>query len=228
MKRRVVFPPVESSTEDGLVAVGGDLELDTIQEAYHQGIFPWPISVEFPLAWFSPDPRGVLDFSEFHVPRSFEKFLKKHSFKVTFNTVFSEVIKACARARRKGQRDTWITPQVIHGYENLFLHGKAYSVEVWRDEVLVGGLYGVVMGEFVSGESMFMKEDNASKLALYSLVQKLQKAGITFLDTQMVTPVVEQFGGKYIDREDFITRIRKLDWKNNRSQIFTATAGGES
>lgn len=220
MKRKVVFPPVENATEDGLVAVGGDLELDTLEEAYQQGIFPWPISVEFPLAWFSPDPRGVLDFLEFHVSRSFEKFLKKSPFQVSYNTSFQEVIRACAHVRRKGQRDTWITPAVIHGYENLFNHGKAYSVEVWKDGKLVGGLYGVIMGEFVSGESMFMKEDNASKLALYSLVMKLQKNGIKFLDTQMVTPVVEQFGGKYIEREEFIKRIRSLNWRKHRSEIF--------
>lgn len=220
MKRRVEFPPVESATEDGLVAVGGDLEIDTIEAAYRKGIFPWPISVEFPLAWFSPDPRGVLDFSELHLSRSFEKFLKKNPFTVTFNTAFPEVIKACARMKRKGQRDTWITPQIIKGYEELFLEGKAYSAEVWHEDMLVGGVYGVVMGEFVSGESMFMKEDNASKLALYSLIEKLQMSGIKWLDTQMVTTVVEQFGGKYIPRKEFLGRIEKLDWSKARSQIF--------
>lgn len=221
MNRVVVFPPVESATEDGLVAVGGDLELDTIEAAYREGIFPWPISVEFPLAWFSPDPRGVLDFSELHVSRSFSKFLKKNPFTITFNTTFSEVIKACARMKRKGQPDTWITPQIIKGYELLFLEGKAYSVEVWLENKLVGGVYGVIMGEFVSGESMFMKEDNASKLALYALIKKLEAAGIKWLDTQMVTPVVEQFGGKYIPREEFLNRIRGLDWNVARKEILS-------
>ncbi|HXH76321.1 MAG TPA: leucyl/phenylalanyl-tRNA--protein transferase [Bacteriovoracaceae bacterium] len=219
MKRQVVFPPVENATEDGLVAVGGDLALDTIEAAYRLGIFPWPVSVEFPLAWFSPDPRGVLDFEDLHVSHSFEKFLRKHSYRVTFNTAFPAVIKACARMRRKGQRDTWITPQIIKGYEDLFLNEQAYSSEVWNGEELVGGVYGVVMGEFVSGESMFMKEDNASKLALYTLIQKLRKNGIKWLDTQMVTPVVEQFGGRYIPRQEFLSRITKLDWDKKRDQI---------
>jgi leucyl/phenylalanyl-tRNA--protein transferase len=223
MKRTVVFPPVESATEDGLVAVGGDLEADTLEAAYRHGIFPWPVSVEFPLAWFSPDPRGIIDFRELHVSRSFEKFLKKHPFRVSYNTAFPEVIRACARMRRKGQRDTWITPDIVKGYEKFFLEGHAYSVEVWLEDQLVGGVYGVILGEFVSGESMFMKEDNASKLALYSLIRLLEKSGIKWLDTQMVTPVVEQFGGKYIPRDEFLVRLRPLSWENSRSRIFTSS-----
>jgi leucyl/phenylalanyl-tRNA---protein transferase len=219
MKRRVVFPPVENATEDGLVAVGGDLEIDTIEEAYRRGIFPWPISVEFPLAWFSPNPRGILDFSDLHLSRSFEKFLRKNNFRATFNTAFPAVIRACARMVRKNQPDTWITPQMIKGYEQLFLHGKAYSAETWHGEELVGGVYGVVMGEFVSGESMFMKEDNASKFALYALIKKLEASGIKWLDTQMVTPVVDQFGGKLISRENFLKKIADLSWTKNRSEI---------
>jgi len=220
MKRKVLFPSVENATEDGLVAIGGDFEIDTIQEAYRNGIFPWPISVELPLAWFSPDPRGILDFKELHVSHSFEKFLRKNPFKVTFNTAFSQVIKACARMPRKGQRDTWITPDIIKGYERLFNYGEAYSAETWLGDQLVGGVYGVVMGEFVSGESMFKTEDNASKVALYSLIKHLEAKGIKCLDTQMVTPVVEQFGGKYIPRKEFISRISTLDWNKGRQEIF--------
>lgn len=220
MKRRVVFPPVEDATEDGLVAVGGDLEVDTLEAAYHQGIFPWPISVELPLAWFSPDPRGILDFPELHVARSFAKFLRKNLYTVTFNQAFAEVIKECAIVKRRGQFDTWITPAIIQGYNRLFEAEKAYSVEVWKGNKLVGGLYGVAMGSFVSGESMFMKEDNASKLALYSLIQKLQSQGIPWLDTQMVTPAVEQFGGKYISRKEFLLRLQSVDWSRKRSDIF--------
>lgn len=221
--REIIFPPVESATEDGLVAVGGDLEIDTLVAAYRQGIFPWPISVEFPLAWFSPHPRGVLDFDELHIPKSFNKFLKKNSFLVTFNQNFSEVILSCARARRKGQRDTWITPDIIKAYNHLFNSGLAYSVEVWRNKNLVGGLYGVCMGDFFSGESMFMKEDNASKFALYSLIELLRSKDINWLDTQMVTPVVESFGGKHIPRKEFISRINSLNWNRKRTQIFRCT-----
>ncbi len=220
MKRRIVFPPVESATEDGLVAVGGDLETDTIRTAYEQGIFPWPISLDFPLAWFSPNPRGIIEFNELHLSRSFEKFLKKNPFTVSYNQAFDLVIKACAMTKRKDQPSTWITPDIIAGYRKLFQEGNAYSVEVWLDEKLVGGIYGVVMGNFCSGESMFMTEDNASKFGLYSLIRLLQKNGLKWLDTQMVTNVVEQFGGKYIPREEFLKKISAVDWTIKKENIF--------
>lgn len=218
--REIIFPPVDEATEDGIVAVGGDLEADTLEAAYRSGIFPWPISVEYPLAWFAPDPRGVLDFDELHVSRSFEKFLRKNPYKVTFNQAFIEVITNCARMPRKDQKDTWITPEIIQGYEHFFNLGKAYSVEVWEGNDLIGGMYGVVLGDFLSGESMFMKKDNASKLALFSLIMKIQDQGINWLDTQMVTNVVEQFGGKYIPRYEFMRRIRKMNWEKPRSALF--------
>ncbi len=212
MKRKIVFPPIEDADEDGLVAVGGDLEVDTLVTAYRQGIFPWPISVELPLAWFSPDPRGVIFIDETHVPKSFEKFLKKNPFRVTFNQRMKDVILECARAQRKNQPGTWITPDIIKGYEKLHRENLAYSVEVWREDELAGGLYGVTMGEFCSGESMFMKEDNASKFALWTLLMHLKSKGIRFLDTQMVTNVVEQFGGKYIARTEFLDMLEELNW----------------
>jgi leucyl/phenylalanyl-tRNA--protein transferase len=218
--RRIVFPPVENATADGLVAVGGDLEVDTLITAYHHGIFPWPVSLDFPLAWFSPDPRGILELDELHLSKSFTKFLKKNPYQVTFNQAFEEVIGLCARTFRKDQPSTWITPDIIHGYEKLFKQELAYSVEVWEDKELVAGLYGVCMGDFVSGESMFTKEDNASKYALYSLILKLKEKGIHWLDTQMVTPVVEGFGGKYISRPEFLEMLSKKDWTRKRSDIF--------
>jgi leucyl/phenylalanyl-tRNA--protein transferase len=220
MKRRIVFPPVESATEDGLVAVGGDLETDTIRTAYEQGIFPWPISLDFPLAWFSPNPRGILEFSELHLSRSFEKFLKKNPYTVSYNQAFDQVIKACAMTKRKDQPSTWITPDIIAGYRKLYQEENAYSVEVWLEEKLVGGIYGVVMGDFCSGESMFTTEDNASKFGLYSLIGLLQKNGLMWLDTQMVTNVVEQFGGKYIPREEFLKKLTSVDWKMKKETIF--------
>lgn len=221
MNREIVFPPVEEATEDGLVAIGGDLEVDTLVTAYRQGIFPWPVSVELPLAWFSPDPRGVIRTDEIHLPRSFEKFLKKNPYEVTFNTRMKEVILECARAPRKDQPGTWITPDIIKGYEKLFNKGLSYSVEVWDGEELVGGLYGVSMGEFFSGESMFMKADNASKLALWELLRRLKDNGIAFLDTQMVTPVVESFGGKYVPRNEFLGMLSKVDWDVDGRKIFS-------
>jgi leucyl/phenylalanyl-tRNA--protein transferase len=218
--RRIVFPPVETATEDGLVAIGGDLEVDTIITAYRQGIFPWPISLDFPLAWFSPDPRGILMIEDLHLSKSFAKFLKKNPYRVTFNQAFDEVITQCARTYRKNQPSTWITPDIIQGYVKLFEQELAYSVEVWENEELVAGLYGVCMGDFVSGESMFTKKDNASKYALYALLTRLKVKGILWLDTQMVTPVVEGFGGKYISRPEFLEMLTKKDWTIKRSEIF--------
>lgn len=218
--RKIVFPPIDEADEDGLVAVGGDLEVDTLVTAYRQGIFPWPISIELPLAWFSPDPRGVIFLDELHLPKSFEKFLKKSPFTVTFNTRMKDVILECARVQRKNQPGTWITPDIIKGYEKLFHENLAYSVEVWNEDHLVGGLYGVILGEFCSGESMFMKEDNASKVALWELLMLLKRKGLRFLDTQMVTNVVEQFGGRYIDRTEFLDMLEELDWKKTKNEIF--------
>lgn len=225
MKRKIVFPPVETASEDGLVAVGGDLEIDTLLEAYRQGIFPWPIStyplnMNMPHTWFSPNPRGILQFKDLHVSRSFVKFLKKTPFHVTFNNSFEEVVKQCAAMVRKDQPGTWITPDIIKAYTNLFDAGHAYSVEVWHQDRLVGGLYGVIIGEFISGESMFMLEDNASKQGFYALLAHLQDKGLRWIDTQMVTPVVQQFGGRYIPRTVFIKRLQELDWTKKRSEIF--------
>lgn len=225
MRRKIVFPPVESASEDGLVAVGGDLETDTILEAYHHGIFPWPVStypmnIDLPHTWFSPDPRGILEFADIHVSKSFEKFLKKSTYQVTFNKSFPMVIALCAKTPRKDQPGTWITPDIIAAYTKLFNEGHAYSVEVWDGQRLIGGLYGVVLGDFISGESMFTVEDNASKQGFYTLLRHLESRGLKWIDTQMVTEVVKQFGGKYISRQVFIERLSNVDWTKNRSEIF--------
>lgn len=219
--REIVFPPVDSADPDGIVAIGGDFEIDMLMSAYSQGIFPWPVSEKYQRVWFSPDPRGIIELAEFHLPRSFKKFLKKNNFKVTFNHDFERVIELCSTVKRKGQPNSWITPELKDAYINLFKHQLAYSVEVWNPQnTLVGGLYGVIMGEFVSAESMFMLEDHASKFALYALCNQLKKAHISFLDTQMVTNVVELFGGKYIPRDNFIQRLKKLNWYRDRSETF--------
>ncbi|MFT6070186.1 MAG: leucyl/phenylalanyl-tRNA--protein transferase [Bacteriovoracaceae bacterium] len=206
----VDFPPIESSDENGLVAIGGDLEVSSLKLAYSRGIFPWPISREFPLAWFSPNPRGVIDFQDLSISTSLKKIIKKDLYEVRFNTSFMEVIEACASVKnRKGETDTWITPEIIQAYINFHNAGHAYSAESFNRETgeLAGGVYGVIVGGHVSGESMFYRESNASKVAIVALIEKLKAAGITYLDTQMVTPVVAGLGGKEISREDFIERI---------------------
>ena len=227
MKRKIVFPHVDNADENGLVAVGGDLEIDTLVAAYTHGIFPWPLSTwpsneNLPHTWFSPNPRGVLDIRDMHVSKSLVKFLKKTPYRVTFNKAFDKVIFNCAKALRKDQPGTWITPDIITAYTNLFHAGLAYSVEVWNeDDMLVGGLYGVIMGDFISGESMFTTEDNASKQGFYTLLSHLESRGISWIDTQMVTPVVEQFGGKYISRPEFLERLSRVNWPRKRSDTFS-------
>lgn len=201
--RKIVFPPLEEATEDGLVAIGGDLETDMLEAAYAQGIFPWPLSPEFPLAWFSPDPRGILFFEEIHIPKSLGKFLKKNPYEIHINRDFPAIIQACASVPR-AEGATWITPDIIRGYTRLFERGNAWCAGSYLNGKLVGGLYGVRFGQFRSGESMFTLEDNAGKLALLAAVAWMEEAGVTFLDTQMVTPVVEGLGGRYIARSEFL------------------------
>lgn len=218
--RKIVFPPVENSNEDGLVAIGGDLEVDTLVSAYKQGIFPWPISLDYPLAWFSPDPRGIILLDQIHLSKSFTKFLRKAQYQITFNQAFDDVIILCAKTNRKNQSSTWITSEIIQGYSKLFKEDLAYSVEVWKNQHLVAGLYGVCMGEFVSGESMFTLEDNASKYALHGLLMHLKDKNIKWIDTQMVTTVVEGFGGKYITRPEFLEMLSRKDWTRKKEDIF--------
>jgi leucyl/phenylalanyl-tRNA--protein transferase len=201
------FPPVDSADEHGLVAIGGDLELDSILLAYSQGIFPWPISDEYPLAWFSPNPRGILLFDKLHLSKSLRKFLRKSPYEVRFNTNFEAVILNCARVARRGETATWITKDIINSYIELHKQGYAYSVETYLDERLVGGVYGVCINQFFSGESMFHLEDNASKVALVSLLYMLKQRDIGWIDTQMVTPVVEGLGGIEIPRDTFLKML---------------------
>lgn len=204
----VAFPPVEEADEHGLLALGGDLELESLLLAYTQGIFPWPISDEYPLAWFSPDPRGILAFDKLHLSKSFRKFLKKNPYEIRFNTNFEAVIMNCARVKRSDQSSTWITQDIINAYVEMFKHGFAYSCETYLDNKLVGGVYGVCINRFYSGESMFHLEDNASKVALVSLMYMLQQRDIKWLDTQMVTPVVQSLGGVEIPRETYIKMLK--------------------
>lgn len=200
----IEFPPVENSDEHGLVALGGDLELESLLLAYSKGIFPWPINEEYPLAWFSPDPRGILAYDKLRLSKSFRKFLRKNPYEVKFNCNFEAVILNCARIKRSDQNSTWITQEIIDAYIELHKQGYAYSIETYLEDRLVGGVYGVCINRFYSGESMFHLEDNASKVALVSLMYMLKQRDILWIDTQMVTPVVESMGGVEIPRETFL------------------------
>lgn len=211
IKVPISFPPIDSASSEGLLAIGGELDFETLKRAYLSGVFPWPISEELPLTWFSPNPRGILKMENFHKSRSFEKFLRNTNLVVRFNTSFEKVIRSCANVKRDHEESTWISEEIIAGYLNLFEKGHAYSVETFEGENLVGGLYGVCFGEVVSGESMFHTQTNASKMALDKLVEKLKKNNINWLDTQMVSPLLESLGGENIERSEFSHKLKKLN-----------------
>lgn len=216
----VKFPRVDSADESGIVAVGGNLNLETLITAYLEGIFPWPISDDLPLTWFAPDPRGIIIFKNFHISKSLRKFINKTKMTVVFNKDFEKVIKLCGQTRQSEKDGTWINQDIIAGYVDLFRHNLAYCASVYENNELVGGIYGVCIGEIISGESMFFTKTNASKFAMVKLIEKLQSKGISWIDTQMVTPVVQNFGGTEVTRKKFMQLLSKLNTNRTRFEIF--------
>jgi leucyl/phenylalanyl-tRNA--protein transferase len=182
------------------------LEVQSLLLAYRSGIFPWPISEEFPLTWFSPPERALLFLSEYRPSKSFQKFLKKTPFTVRIDTCFSEVIRRCSEERRK-HRGTWITEAMIEAYGALHRAGAAHSFECFHGERLVGGLYGVAIGGAFAGESMFHLEANASKLALHSLILTLRERGALWIDCQMLTPLLESVGAREVPRAEYLSLL---------------------
>lgn len=217
-----MFPPVNATnvTEDGIIAIGGNLDIDTLTTAYHSGIFPWPINEDYPLTWFAPDPRGILKLKDFKVTKSLKKFLNKTNYQVRYNQDFQKIISMCSKVKRANESGTWIYDQIIQGYQLLFDHQLAYCIGVYEEKQLIGGLYGVCFGELISGESMFHLKSNASKVALASLLEKLKDKKVPFIDTQMSTPIIKSFGGKDVPRSEFMTMLTTLNTLRNRDEIF--------
>lgn len=203
LERELFFPPVEEANEDGILAVGGDLSPARLLLAYKSGIFPW-FDDDEPILWWSPEYRMVVFPEEFVVSKSMRNILNRNIFKITFNQNFKEVISNCSSIKRQGQRGTWITEQMIEAYCKLNEMGIAKSIEVWQDEVLVGGLYGIDLGHVFCGESMFSKVSNASKVAFASLVKKLKEENYKLLDCQVHNDHLESLGAREIHREDFM------------------------
>ena len=201
------FPPFDQSNRDGILAIGGDLSLERLQLAYKSGIFPWFEEGE-PIVWWSPNPRMVLFLEELIVSKSMRNILSKNRFKVTFNQNFKDVISICQNIKRNGQNGTWITNDMIEAYCKLHELGIAKSVEVWQDEVLVGGLYGIDLGHVFCGESMFSKVSNASKVAFIALVNQLKAANYKLLDCQVYNPHLESLGCREIERTDFMEILK--------------------
>jgi leucyl/phenylalanyl-tRNA--protein transferase len=197
----IVFPPIQLTSESGILAIGGDLTPGRLLEAYRQGIFPW-YSEGDPIVWWSPDPRFVLFLDELKISRSMKKVLRQGVFKITYDHNFREVVELCQKARRK-QKGTWITDEMLQAYCTLHTLGFAHSAEAWHGERLVGGIYGVSLGRCYFGESMFSLMNNASKAALISLVYTLQELNFDFLDCQVYTAHLESLGGRYISRSEF-------------------------
>ncbi|HEX5707817.1 MAG TPA: leucyl/phenylalanyl-tRNA--protein transferase [Pyrinomonadaceae bacterium] len=205
--RRSRFPDPRDANEDGIVALGGSLDPETLLDAYRHGIFPWPFGERYVVPWVSPAVRAVLDFDRLHIPRSLARERRRAQFHFTFDRDFESVIKACAVAPRSEGPGTWITRGMIRGYTSLHRLGHAHSVEVWEGETLVGGMYGVDAGGAFAGESMFYLRPNASKLALLHLVEHLRTRGLEWLDVQVLTPHIAALGAIGISREEFLERL---------------------
>ncbi|MET0758990.1 MAG: leucyl/phenylalanyl-tRNA--protein transferase [Flavobacterium sp.] len=203
LSKDLYFPPVEEADRDGILAVGGDLSPERLLLAYKSGIFPW-FNENEPILWWSPNPRMVLFLDELVVSKSMRNILNRNLFKVTFNQNFKAVISNCRSINRNGQIGTWISDDMIEAYCKLNDLGIAKSVEVWQNEELVGGLYGIDLGHIFCGESMFSKVSNASKVAFIALVNQLKKDNYKLLDCQVYNEHLESLGCREIEREDFI------------------------
>lgn len=206
------FPPVEvADPENGLLAYGGDLEVASLELAYRSGIFPWPSSPNQPVLWFAPPKRAILEFKNLHVPSRLKRTLRKSNFHFAMNRKFPEVIKSCAGVRnRKDQRGTWITPDIVAAYIEFHKAGFAHSFETYNDKGdLVGAMYGVRINKYFAGESMFFYETNASKFALIEAIAHLRNLGLTWMDVQMLNPLLEMFGAIEIERLEFMHKLSR-------------------
>ena len=204
------FPPVDTALPDpnGLLAAGGDLSAERLLAAYRQGIFPW-YGTGQPILWWSPDPRMVLFVDEFVVPRSLRKVVAQRRFDIRVDSTFGRVIEGCAEPRTD-DGGTWITPAMVEAYCELHRLGHAHSVEAWRGDALVGGLYGVAIGRMFFGESMFTRVPDASKVALVHLIDLLKHRAMPMIDCQQQTEHLARFGARPIPRREFAEEVARL------------------
>ena len=211
------FPHVSKAlTEpDGLLAVGGCLSTQRIMSAYTQGIFPWYSNAD-PILWWSPDPRLIIFPEKLHISKSLQKTLRKQTFQVTFDTVFTQVIKACA-APRSDESGTWLLAEMQQAYSRLHNEGHAHSIEAWYKDELVGGLYGIAVGQVFFGESMFHRKTDASKVAFVTLIQQLSKWGYQLIDCQVHTQHLVSLGAEEISRTHFSSLLQQYNHCNPHS-----------
>jgi len=206
----LVFPDVESAGYEGILAIGGDLHPDRLILAYKSGIFPWYNEGE-PVIWYSPNRRMVLFPENLKISKSMRQLMRRNEFKITYNKAFSKVIEACQKSPRKEQDGTWITDDMEKAYIKLHELGFARSVEVWKEDELVGGLYGIDLGHIFCGESMFSKVSNTSKLAFIYLVESLQKKDYKLIDCQVYNEHLESLGASEIPRKEFMEYLKEFE-----------------
>lgn len=206
----VALPAAESALRDpnGLLAIGGDLSVERLTEAYRNGIFPW-FSEGDPILWWSPDPRAVFMLETLELPTSLRKFVRKCRWQLSVDMAFTDVIQGCADSPRPGQDGTWITAEMIAAYVRLHQHGVAHSVEVWADDRLIGGIYGIAIGRLFFGESMFSRRSNASKVALFALARHLHQHDYLMLDSQVPNPHTLALGAVTMPRQQFLALLRR-------------------
>jgi len=203
------FPAAELADADGLLALGGKLSPEWLLDAYQHGIFPWPLRADAPTAWWSPDPRAIIEPDRLHVSRRLRRTLRSGRFQVTCDRDFPAVIDGCATAGdRVGQ--TWITPAMIEAYTRLFELGHAHSVEAWHEDQLVGGVYGVAIGAVFAAESKFFTVRDASKVALVHLIHHLKVRNYVLIDIQQLTPHTERLGATEIPRKKYLSRLAEV------------------
>ncbi|MEP6926367.1 MAG: leucyl/phenylalanyl-tRNA--protein transferase [Ginsengibacter sp.] len=203
------FPDVELADEDGLLAFGSNLAMETLLKAYKKGIFPWYNENE-PICWYSPNPRFVLFPHKLRISSSMKTIIRNKAYQFYVDNDFADVIKNCRMAKRKGESGTWITDEIEKAYFTLFQSGYAHSAEAWYNKELAGGLYGVQLGKVFFGESMFANQSNASKFAFIKYVQLLRENGVEIIDCQVYTPHLESLGAEFISRKDFTNLLNRL------------------
>lgn len=207
LSERLTFPDVEEANDEGLLAAGGDLSPERLLLAYQNGIFPW-FNQDSLILWWSPDPRMVLFPENIKISKSMRKVLRDQKFKLTVNTCFKEVIEKCSTIKREDQDGTWITNEMRNAYESLHKLGVAKSYEVWEEDKLVGGLYGVDLGTVFCGESMFSLAPNASKFAFIKLAEELRSKNYRLIDCQLYTDHLASLGAVEIPRRDFVKFLK--------------------
>lgn len=205
---KIWFPPPQKANEDGLLAIGGDLSIERLKFAYNKGIFPWYNDEEV-ILWWHPNPRFVLFPKNLKVSKSMQQVIRSKKYTVTFNKQFEAVINACKSIKRNDQDGTWLNEDMIKAYCTLHQEGIAQSVEVWKDDNLVGGLYGIKMGNVFFGESMFSNLPNASKFGFIQYVQYLKEQGVNIIDCQVYTKHLESLGAEMIERTVFLDLLQK-------------------